>query len=171
MPLSAKEFSRVNKVILHFSNVFKIYCPQKCRYSLTTATMACPLLYSQHIENMCRVNQWEIPCGRQGRWQTIRGLYSLIGTILLFWRRQWQPTPVRLPGKSYGWGSLVGCRPWGREEWDMTEWLHFHFSISMHWKRKWHPTLVFLPGDSQGWWSLVGCRLWGHRELDTTEAT
>ena len=29
-----------------------------------------------------------------------------------FWRRQWQPTPVLLPGKSQGRGSLVGCSPW-----------------------------------------------------------
>ena len=28
-------------------------------------------------------------------------------------RRQWHPTPVLLPGKSHGWGSLVGCSPWG----------------------------------------------------------
>ena len=26
-------------------------------------------------------------------------------------RRQWQPTPVLLPGKSHGWRSLVGCSP------------------------------------------------------------
>ena len=24
-----------------------------------------------------------------------------------------EPTPVFLPGESQGWGSLVGCRPWG----------------------------------------------------------
>ena len=42
------------------------------------------------------------------------------------WRRQWQPTPVLLPGKSHGWRSLVGCSPWGLEESDMTEQLHFH---------------------------------------------
>jgi len=30
------------------------------------------------------------------------------------WRRQWQPTPVLLPGKSHGQRSLVGCSPWGR---------------------------------------------------------
>ena len=29
-------------------------------------------------------------------------------------RRQWHPTPVLLPGKSQGRGSLVGCSPWGR---------------------------------------------------------
>ena len=30
-------------------------------------------------------------------------------------------TPVFLPGESQGWGSLVGCRLWGRTESDMTE--------------------------------------------------
>ena len=28
-------------------------------------------------------------------------------------RRQWQPTPVLLPGKSHGQRSLVGWSPWG----------------------------------------------------------
>ena len=44
--------------------------------------------------------------------------------------RRWHPTPVLLPGKSHGRRSLVGCSPWGREESDMTERLHFHFSLS-----------------------------------------
>ena len=35
-------------------------------------------------------------------------------------RRQLQPTPVLLPGKSLG-QSLAGCSPWGREESGMTE--------------------------------------------------
>ena len=46
---------------------------------------------------------------------------NLATAVLLFWRRQWHPTPVLLPGKSHGWRSLVGCSPWGREESDMTE--------------------------------------------------
>ena len=46
------------------------------------------------------------------------------------WRRQWHPTPVLLPGKAPGWRSLVGCRPWGHEESDTTERLHFDFSLS-----------------------------------------
>ena len=41
--------------------------------------------------------------------------------ILSLWRRQWQPTPVFLPGESHGQGSLVGCRLWGRTELDTTE--------------------------------------------------
>ena len=34
---------------------------------------------------------------------------------------KWQPTPVFLSGESQGWGSLVGCRLWGRTESDTTE--------------------------------------------------
>ena len=45
-------------------------------------------------------------------------------------RGQWQPTPVLLPGGYQGLRSLVGCSPWGREESDTTERLHFHFSLS-----------------------------------------
>ena len=36
-------------------------------------------------------------------------------------RRHWHPTPVFLPGESQGWGSLVGCRLWGRTESNTTE--------------------------------------------------
>ena len=39
----------------------------------------------------------------------------------MHWRRQWQPTPVLLPGESQGQRSLVGCHLWGRTESDMTE--------------------------------------------------
>ena len=36
-------------------------------------------------------------------------------------RRQWHPSPVLSPGKSYGQRSLVGCSPWGHTESDTTE--------------------------------------------------
>ena len=39
---------------------------------------------------------------------------SLSLFIFMHWRRKWQPTSVFLPGESQGWGSLVGCRLWGR---------------------------------------------------------
>ena len=32
------------------------------------------------------------------------------------WRRKWQPTPVFLPGESYGPRNLVGCSPQGHKE-------------------------------------------------------
>ena len=52
-------------------------------------------------------------------------LFGLVGFYHVIlpatWRRQWQPTPVFLPGESQGQGSLVGCRLWGRTELDTTE--------------------------------------------------
>ena len=33
---------------------------------------------------------------------------------LFIWRRQWQSTPILLPGKFNGQRKLVGCSPWGR---------------------------------------------------------
>ena len=33
-----------------------------------------------------------------------------------WWRRQWHPTPVLLPGKSHGRRILLGCSPWGRHK-------------------------------------------------------
>ena len=56
--------------------------------------------------------------------------FHLLMCTLPVRRRQWHPTPVLLPGKFHGRRSLVGCSPWGREELDTTERLHFHFSLS-----------------------------------------
>ena len=54
---------------------------------------------------------------------------QLTMNVRVYWRRQWHSTPVLVPGKSHGWRSLVACSPWGHEESDMTERLHFHFSL------------------------------------------
>jgi len=37
------------------------------------------------------------------------------------WRREWQPTPVFLPGESHGQRSLAGYSPWSCTELDTTE--------------------------------------------------
>ena len=42
-------------------------------------------------------------------------------------KKSWTGLKQILPRKSHGWRSLVGCSPWGREEVDTTERLHFHF--------------------------------------------
>ena len=68
------------------------------------------------------------------------------------WRRQWQPTPLLLPGKSHGLRSLVGCSQWGRQESDMTERLHFHFSVSCIGKELETPSSVLawrIPGTGE----------------------
>ena len=74
------------------------------------------------------------------------------------WRRQWQPTPVLLPGKSYGRRSLVGCSPWCREESDTTERLHFHFSLSCIGEGNGNPlqcSCLENPRDRGSWWAPV----------------
>ena len=49
-------------------------------------------------------------------WATSLSLFTF-----MHWRRKGQPTPVFLPEESQGWGSLVGCRLWGRIGSDTTE--------------------------------------------------
>ena len=54
------------------------------------------------------------------------------------WRRQWQPTPVFLPGEFHGQRSLVVYSPWGPKESDMTEQLtHCVTAPITHWHRNW----------------------------------
>ena len=36
--------------------------------------------------------------------------------------KEWQPTPVSLPGESHGQRILVDYSPWGCKELDMSEW-------------------------------------------------
>ena len=75
-----------------------------------------------------------------------------------YWRRQWQPTPVLLPGKSHGWRSLVGCSPWGHEELDMTKWLHFHFSLSCIGEGNGNPlqcSCLENLRDGGAWWAAI----------------
>ena len=68
------------------------------------------------------------------------------------------PTPVLLPGKSHGWSSLVGCSPWGREESDTTERLHFHFSLLCIGEVNGNPlqcSCLENPRDRGAWWASV----------------
>ena len=70
---------------------------------------------------------WKIPWTEEpGRLQSIsleesRTRLSDFTFTFTHWRREWQPTPVFLPGESQGRGSLVGCRLWGRTGSDTTE--------------------------------------------------
>ena len=50
--------------------------------------------------------------------------------------KEWQPTPVFLPGESHGWRGLVGCSLWGCKQSDMTKQLtHTYTHV---------PTAIFL---------------------------
>ena len=74
------------------------------------------------------------------------------------WRRQRHPTPVLLPGESHGGRSLVGCSPWGREELDTIERLHFDFSLSCIGEGNGNPlqcSCLENPRDGGTWWTAV----------------
>ena len=65
---------------------------------------------------------------------------------------------VLLPGKSHGWRSLVGCSPWVCEELNMTERLHFHFSLSCIIEGNGNPlqcSCLENPRDRGAWWAAV----------------
>ena len=71
---------------------------------------------------------WKSPWTEELRLQSMGSLgvgHDWATSLSLFtfmpWRRQWQPTPVFLPGESRGRGSVVGCRLWGRTGSDTTE--------------------------------------------------
>ena len=88
--------------------------------------------------------------------------------LLLFSSLQWHPTPVLLPGKSHGRRSLVGCSPRGRWGSDMTERLHFHFSLSCIGEGNGNPlqcSCLEDPRDGGAWWAAVYGVAWSRTRL------
>ena len=72
--------------------------------------------------------------------------------------KEMEPIPVFLPGESQGRGSLVGCRLWGHTELDMTEQLHFQFSLSCTGGGNGNPlhySCLENPRDGGDWWAAV----------------
>ena len=87
-----------------------------------------------------------------------KNTYLIIVLLVFNRRRQWHPTPVLLPGKSHGWRSLEGCSLWGPWGLDMTEQLHFHFSLSCIGERNGIPlqcSCLENPRDSTAWWAAA----------------
>ena len=61
-----------------------------------------------------------------------------------------------LPGP--GWKSLAGCSPWGLEESDTTEQLHFYFSLSCIGEGNDNPlqcSCLENPRDGGAWWAAI----------------
>ena len=84
--------------------------------------------------------------------------YSTLSCRRVDRRRQQQPTPVLLPGKSHGWRSLVGYSPWGREESEMTERVHFRFSLSCIGEENGNPlqcSCLENPRNGGAWWAAL----------------
>ena len=105
--------------------------------------------------------------GAIGGWVTLGLLYSgflcvssyhLVPARVISLETAMAPTPVLLPGRSHGRRSLVGCSPWGREESDTTERLHFHFSLSCIGEGNGNPlqcSCLKNPRDGRAWWAAV----------------
>ena len=122
-----------------------------CKVSLTVSIITCFQILCLNILHVLT-------------WSSFIGLFEFIGCLQcerpgfdswigkIPWKRQWQSTPVLLPGKSHGWRSLVGYSPWARKESDTTERLHFHLALHCY-------MLAFSSCSKRGLLSNVVCRL------------
>ena len=89
------------------------------------------LLYKWRIQCHARKSTglpWLLS-GKESAFQRRRlGFDPYVGKIP--WRRNWQHTPVFLPGKSHDQRSLVGFSPWDCKESDTTEQVSPHTDIN-----------------------------------------
>ena len=87
--------------------------------------------------------------GKEPTWQCRRckrcRFIPWVGKIL--WNRKRQPSPVFLPRKFHGQGSLVGYSPWDCKKSDMTERLITHTDGRMH-SQQWSHTDSYCSSDS-----------------------
>ena len=65
---------------------------------------------------------WSFPDGSDGKESACNvGDLGLIPWVWKIpWRREWQPTPVFLPGEFHGQRSLAGCSPRAPKSWIYT---------------------------------------------------
>ena len=79
------------------------------------------------------------------------------------------PTPALSPGGSHGRRGLVGCSPWGHEESDTTERLHFH---ALEKEMATHSSVLAwrIPGTGEpGWLLSMGLHRVGHDLSDLSD--
>ena len=156
---------RVNKVfltcreccdcnVISFSHAWQQFTSLYCILSIQSTFLNCLFNYTILIQSLGPLHKT-----RKFRQKDIR-----VGFLnfwwyqfrLLCWRRQW--FPVLLPGKSHGQRSLVGSSPRGCWESDMTERLHFHFSLSCIGEGNGNPlqcSCLENPRDGRAWWAAV----------------
>ena len=80
------------------------------------------------------------------------------GPLFRFGEGNGTPLQYSCLEKSHGRRSLVGCNPWGHEESDTTERLHFHFSLSCIGEGNGNPlqcSCLENPRDGGAWWAAV----------------
>ena len=88
----------------------------------------------------------------------IHQVKNKIGFTLSNSEKAMAPHFSTLAWKIHGQRSLVGCSPWGRQESDTTERLHFHSSLSCIGERNGNPlqcSCLENPRDSGAQWAAV----------------
>ena len=97
--------------------------PLLCEAAVSTAQ---PSIFIAKIPN--NDPQWGFPGGSDGKESACNpGFDPWVRKI--HWRREWQSTPLFLPGKSHRQRSLMGYSPGGHKEVDTTEWLTLLLSV------------------------------------------
>ena len=88
--------------------------------------------------------------------------FTALAFLLCWWYTSWEgngtPFQYSCLEKSHERRSLVGCSPWGREELDTTERLHFPFSLSCIGEGNGNPlqcSCLENPRDGGAWWAAV----------------
>ena len=98
--------------VCHFSNLPKLMSIVEKETAPHSSTLAWKIPWTEEPGKLQSMGSLRVGLD----WATSLSLFTF-----MHWRRQWQPTPVFLPGESQGRGSLVGCRLWGHTESDVTE--------------------------------------------------
>ena len=84
-------------------------------YTYTTLRYVWSFLVAQIVKNLPAMQETRVD--------------PLVGKIP--WRRQWQSSPIFLPGEFHGQRNLAGYSPKGHKESVRTQWLTFSLSLSL----------------------------------------
>ena len=88
------------------------------------------------------------------------GFNPWVGKIL--WRREWQATPVSLPGKFHGQRNFMGYSPWDRKESDTTEQLTLQQQTN-----RTDSIVIGVKTNHSGKWG-VSCSPWPNKKYGKT---
>ena len=138
--LRFKRFSEWNHFQKQFHEKIILKLQESSRKTSTSALLATPKPLTVWITTNCGkfFKRWEYQTAWPASWEIcmqvkkqqleldmeqqtgsksekeyVKAIYCHPAYLTYMQRRQWHPTPVLLPGRSYGWKSLVGCSPWG----------------------------------------------------------
>ena len=143
------------------SNLYIITLNKEKAMAPHSSTLAWKIPWTEEPGRLQSMGSWRV----RHNWATSLSLFTF-----MHWRKKWQPTPVFLPGGSQGGQSLVGCSLWGHTEWDPTERLPFHFSLSCTGEGNDNPlqcSCLENPRDGGAWWLLsMGSHRVGHNWSD-----